>query len=107
MSAEIERAIDDADRAILFALDEHPFACMRELSRLTYLPSPTVDCRLRQSLGGRARHLRWVPNALSDAQRADRMDLSRRLLAMLKVWRDLAWHDMVTLDESWFPLSRS
>jgi hypothetical protein len=65
----------------------------------------TVYCRLTQSPGFVARHLRWVPHALSDAQKGERINLSRRLLRMLEVQRDRAWHGIVTLDESWFYLS--
>jgi hypothetical protein len=78
---------------------------VRQLSRLTHLPSTTVYRRFTRSLGFVARHLRWVPHALSDAQKGERVNLSRRLLRMLEVQRDRAWHDVVTLDESWFYLS--
>jgi hypothetical protein len=46
-----------------------------------------------------------MPHALSDAQKGERVNLSRRLLRMLEVHCDRAWHDIVTLDESWFYLS--
>jgi hypothetical protein len=58
---EIERMVDDADRAILFALGENPFASMRQLSRLTSLPPTTVYRRLTQSLGCTARHFDGCP----------------------------------------------
>jgi hypothetical protein len=78
---------------------------VRQLSRLTDLPSTTVYRRLTHSLGFVARHLRWVPHALSGVQKGDRINLSWRLLRILEVQRDRAWHDIVTLDESWFYLS--
>jgi hypothetical protein len=78
---------------------------MRQLSRLTHLPSTTVYRRLTQSLGFVPRQLRWVPHALSDAPKGERVNLSRRLLRMLEVQRDRAWHDIITLDASWFYLS--
>jgi hypothetical protein len=78
---------------------------VRQLSRLTDLPSTTAYHRLTQSLGFVARRLRRVPHALSDAQNDERVNLSRRVLRMLDVQRDRAWHDIVTLDESWFYLS--
>jgi hypothetical protein len=43
--------------------------------------------------------------ALSDAQKGERVNPSRRPLRMLEVQRDRAWHDIVTLDESCFYLS--
>jgi hypothetical protein len=103
--ADVQRDFDDSDQAILTVLEDSPFALVWQLSRLTHLPSTTVYRRPTQSLGFVARHLRWVPHALSDAQKGERVNLSRRLLRMLEVQRDRAWHDIVTLDESWFYLS--
>jgi hypothetical protein len=78
--AGVQRDLDDSDQAILAALEASSFASVRQLSRLTYLPSTTVSRRLTQSLGFVARHLRWVPRALSDAQKDERVNLSGRLL---------------------------
>jgi hypothetical protein len=97
--------LDDSDRAISAALEDSPFASVPQLFRLTHLPSTTVDRHLTQSLGFVARHLRWVPRPLSDAQKDERLSLSRRLLRMLEVQRDRAWHNIVTPDESWYYLS--
>jgi hypothetical protein len=101
-TADIQRDLDDSDQAILSTFEDNPFASGRQLSQLTYLPSTTVYHRLTQSLGFVARHLRWVPHALSDAQKGERINLSRRLLQrrMLEVQCGRAWHDIVTLDES-------
>jgi hypothetical protein len=46
-----------------------------------------------------------VPHTLADAQKGKRVNLPRRLLRILEVQRDPAWHDIVTLDESWPYLS--
>jgi hypothetical protein len=78
---------------------------VRQLSRLTDLPSTIVYRRLTQSLGFVACYLRRMPHALSDAPKGERVNLSWRLLRMLEVHRDRAWHDIVTLDESWLSLS--
>jgi hypothetical protein len=56
--ADVQRDLDDSDQAILAALENILFASVRQLSRLTYLPSTTVYRRLTQSLGFVARHLR-------------------------------------------------
>jgi hypothetical protein len=69
-SAEVHRGVDDADQALPSALDENPFAPVRQLSRLTHISPTIVDRRLTESLGFTARHLQWVPAALSDAQKA-------------------------------------
>jgi hypothetical protein len=78
-------------QAILAALEDRPFASVRRVSQLTHLPSMTVYRRLTQSLGFVARHLRWVPHALSDAQKGERINLSQRPLRMPEVQRDRAW----------------
>jgi hypothetical protein len=102
---DVQRDFDDSDQAILAALEDSLFASVRQLSRLTHLPSTTVDRRLTQLLGFVARHLPWMPRTLSDAQKGQRIRLSRQRLRMLEVQRDRARHDIVTLDESWFYLS--
>jgi hypothetical protein len=82
--------MDDSDQAILAALEDRPFASVRHLSRLNHLPSTTLYRRIAQSLGFVARPIRWVPHTLSDAQKGERINLSRRLLRMLEVQRDRA-----------------
>jgi hypothetical protein len=103
--ADVQRDLDDSDQVILAGLEDSPFASVRQLSRLTYLPSTTVYRHLTQSLGFVVRHLRWLPHALSDAQKGERVNLFRGLLRMLEVQRGREWHDIATLDESWFCLS--
>jgi hypothetical protein len=99
--ADVQKDLDDSDQDILAALEDSPVASVRQLSQLIHLLSTTVYRRLTQSLGFVARHLRWVPHALSNTQKGERVNLSQRLLRMLEVQRDRAWHDIVTLDESW------
>jgi hypothetical protein len=40
--ADVQRDLDNSDRAILAALEESPFASVQQLSRLTHLPSTTL-----------------------------------------------------------------
>jgi hypothetical protein len=102
--ADDRKPTDDADEAILSTLNESPFAPLRQLSRLTHLPPMTVYRRLTQAFVFTAHYLRWVPHALSDVPKAQRMTLSRWLLRMLEVQDDRARRDIVTLDEPWFYL---
>jgi histone-lysine N-methyltransferase SETMAR len=104
-SSDIPIGLDESDLAILSSLDENPFASVRQLSRLTHLPRMTVYNRLTQTLGFTARHLRWVPHILSGIQKETRVELSKQLLKVLEVQEDRAWHDIITLDESWFYLT--
>jgi hypothetical protein len=102
---DVQKDLDDSDQAILAALEDGPFVSVPQLSRLTDLPSTTVCRRLTQSLGFVAHRFQWVPHAMYDAQKGERVNLSRRPLRMLEVQCDRAWHDIVTLNESWFYLS--
>jgi hypothetical protein len=70
LPVNVQRDLDDSDQAILAALGDSLFASVRQLSGLTRLPSTIIYRRLAHSLGFVAHHLRWVPNALSDAQKA-------------------------------------
>jgi hypothetical protein len=65
--ADVQKDLDDLDQAILAALEDIPFASVRQFSQLVHLPSTTVYRRLTQSPGFVARHLRWVSYTLSDA----------------------------------------
>jgi hypothetical protein len=69
-NAHDRKPIEDADEANLSALNDSPFASVRQLSRPTHLHPMIVYHCLTQSTGFTARHLRWVPHALSDAQKA-------------------------------------
>jgi hypothetical protein len=45
------------------------------------------------------------PHRLTTAQKSNRAELSQQLLSMLEIQRVRFWHNIVTLDESWFYLS--
>jgi hypothetical protein len=46
-----------------------------------------------------------VHHLLSNFQKLDRMTLSQELLPILERQKSRSWHDIVTLDESWFYLN--
>jgi hypothetical protein len=48
--ADVQRDLGDSDQAILAALEDSPFASVRQLSRPTHLHSTTVYRRLTKSL---------------------------------------------------------
>jgi hypothetical protein len=82
--AEPIREHDNYSQTILLAFDEQPFASVRQLARLTHLPRTALHRRLPQLLGFSVRHLSWVPHRLSDAQKSNRVDLSRALRSVLR-----------------------
>jgi hypothetical protein len=45
-----------------------------------------------------------VSHLLSDAQKQERVEQAELLLRLLTGQQCRAWHDVVTLDESWFSL---
>jgi hypothetical protein len=93
---------NDYDEAIFLALNEEPFASIRQLAQFTHLPRTTIHRLLRGSLEFRVRHLRWVPHRRSDIQKSNRFEVSRKLWSLLTTQQERYWHDVVTLDESWF-----
>jgi hypothetical protein len=100
-----EPDLTESDKAILLALEEQPFASVRQLSRATHLPYSSVYRRLTTKLGFTVRHLRWVPHTLSEQDKRKRSEYSLQLLRILRSQRPRSWHDIVTLDESWFYFS--
>jgi hypothetical protein len=70
-------------------------------------PSPFDDCPSPPYLVAgirRASPSMGATCSVTCAKRRENRSV-RRLLRMLEVQRDRAWHDIVTLDESWFHLS--
>jgi hypothetical protein len=79
---EPESQLDDFDEAILLALAKQPFMSIQRWARLIHLPKTMVYRRLTQSLGFQVRHLLLVLHFVSDAQKLDRVRLSRELLSV-------------------------
>jgi hypothetical protein len=88
------------DDAILDAVDKQPFSSVKELAKLTCIPTTTVYGHLTRSLGFVAKHLRWVPHAMTDSQKARRITLSNQLLLEIRSIKHHGWHFIITLDES-------
>jgi hypothetical protein len=93
------------DQAILTAFADDPFSSVREFLRLTCLPRFTVHRHLTDSLHFRIQHLRWSPRLLTPKQKLIQVNTAGESLLVLSVQGARPWHDLVTLDESWFDLS--
>jgi hypothetical protein len=78
---------------------------VRDLSRLTRILRILMHWWLTISLDSTVCYLRWVLHILSNAQKRTRAHMSGELLQLLQVQEARTWHDVVTLDESWFYLS--
>jgi hypothetical protein len=94
--------IDDSDEAILRPFEEFPSSSVQSPSCATHLPKTTINRRFSKKLQLTARHLRWVALILSDDQKATRVQCSRSILTILRAQETRDWHDIMTLDESWF-----
>jgi hypothetical protein len=66
--------LDIIDKAILQALDQTPFASVRELAKAMCISTTTVWRRLTRSLGFVVKHLHWIPHGLTEAQWQIRID---------------------------------
>jgi histone-lysine N-methyltransferase SETMAR len=98
----MEVGLNAADQAILTDLADCPFLSVRELSRRICLPRSIVHRHLTQSLHFTIPHLGWVPHVLTAEQKELRVHMASELLRILAVQSTRQWHDIVTLDESWF-----
>jgi hypothetical protein len=87
------------DGAILDALDKQPFFSVKELAKLTCIPTKMVYRLLTRSLGFVVKHLRWVPHTLTETQKAQRITLSNQLLLEIRSIKHQGWHFIITLDE--------
>jgi hypothetical protein len=73
------------NQAILTALAKYPFSSVRELSRLTCVPGPTVYRHLTDSLHFRIQYLRWIPRLVNSEQKWIRVNMTRELLRVFSV----------------------
>jgi hypothetical protein len=64
----------------------------------------TILSLLRESLGMKNFHLRWIPHELTTSLRQIQMETYRELLPILKVCEKKKFQRFVTEDESWFTL---
>jgi transposase len=102
---EFEHEENLIDQAITLALNDEPFASIRQIARKTLLPRSTIYRHLTNSMGFVVKHLRWVPHNLSDDQKQMRISKSIDLLHLLNSMKHHSWRNIVTLDESWFYLA--
>jgi hypothetical protein len=91
--------------AVLGALKKHPFSSIRELAKLTCIPTTTVHRHLTCFRGFLVKHLRWVLSSLRDTQKTQRPIFSNRLRRKLGSIKHQGWQFIITLDESWSDLT--
>jgi hypothetical protein len=82
-----------------------PFASIRQITTMTFIPSTTVFRRLTKLLRFVLKQLPSVPRRLSDLQKQARVIMSKEFWKLLESRRHHSWKHVVTLDEDWFDLS--
>jgi hypothetical protein len=67
------------DHAILEGLENQPFSLIRELAKLTDIPTTQIYPHVTQSLGFVVKHLHCVPHSLTAPQKAGRVTRAKEL----------------------------
>jgi hypothetical protein len=93
------------DGAILEALNNKPFSSVRKLAKFPWIPTTTVYQHLTGLLGFVLKHLRYVPQTMTDILKAQRITLSNQLLLELLSIKHQSWHFVTTIGESRFCFS--
>ena len=92
------RPIELDDDALRAAVKEEPEATTRNLEKKLGFSHTTIERHLQQ-LGYRKVMSRWIPHALTDAQKGTRLTICQSLLSRPN--RNEFLQDIVTGDESW------
>jgi hypothetical protein len=93
---------EEFDQLVLDALEEEPNLSVRQISDRTRIPPTTVFNILSKRLGFISRKCRFVPHALTEKLRADRLMKATELLPVLVRAKKTNWQFILTGDESWF-----
>ena len=96
--------LEENEILIRSCLIEKPFSSVRSISSTTAIPRSTVHDTLMR-MGYVVKHLKWVPHKLTDDQKRNRVELSKRMLDHLRTAKHRSWVKFYTGDESWFYLA--
>jgi histone-lysine N-methyltransferase SETMAR len=91
---------NDLGDAVLRFLRKQPHSSSREISKGLYSPRTTI-LRVLDNLELHFFAPRWIRRRLSDAQKADRVGLSRHMLDMMQGLGPKQQRYLITGDESW------
>jgi hypothetical protein len=105
--SEAEDRAEDQDlsityNAIMEAFEIMPFASIRQIAKMTFIPPTAIFRRLAKSPHFVLKRLRWIPHRLSDLQKQIRVIMSKELLELFEPMRHYLWKYKVILDEPWF-----
>jgi hypothetical protein len=85
-------------------LDERSFHSADSIAQSLSVSHSTILDRLRELLGMKIFHLRWIPHESTTRLRQIRMETFRELLPILKAHEKTKFQRLVTGDERWFTL---
>jgi hypothetical protein len=96
--------IDFFDIQILSSLEKQPFHSAYSLAEILDVSQTTILNHLRDSLGMKLFHLRWIPTQLTEQLRASRIQKYQELLPVRERMEANEFRNILTGDESWFVL---
>jgi hypothetical protein len=96
--------IDFLDIQILSSLEKQPFHSAYSLAEILDVSHTTILNHLRDSLGMKLFHLRWIPKQSREQLRASRIQKCQESLPLLERIKANKSRNIFTGDESWFML---
>jgi hypothetical protein len=85
-------------------MESEPFQSADSLAEVLAISQATMLNCLRNLLGMKISHVRWVPPQMTSALQATRLAKCREVLPMFEVVQKNPFRRVVTGDESWFDL---
>jgi hypothetical protein len=92
--------IDFLDIQILSSLEKQPFHSAQSLVEILDVSHTTILNHLRDSLGTKLFHLRWIANQMTEQLRASRIQKCQELLPLLERMEANKFLNILTGDES-------
>jgi hypothetical protein len=89
---------------ILSSLEKQPFHSAYSFAEILDVSQTTILNHLRNSLGMKLFHLRWIPNQLTEKLRANRIHKCQKLLPLLERMEANPFRIVLTGNKSWFML---
>jgi hypothetical protein len=95
-------ALDDIDAAIHSLLRQLVFASVRLIAEALGILMSTISCHLVEMIGFENQLLRRMSHVIAEDPRQKRVGLSQELLPLLRSQQRAGFHEIVTMDVSWF-----
>jgi hypothetical protein len=92
------------DIHILTCPEKEPFHSAYSLAEILSVSHTTILNHLRDALGMKHFHLKWIPHPLTEQLRVTRIQKCHELLQLLEAMEASKSRNILTGDESWFTL---